>query len=253
MKRDQVFEFFRRLAEDNPSPTTELEYRNPYTLLVAVVLSAQATDASVNIATRPLFEHVQTPEQMVALGEDRVRDAIKTIGLFNTKAKNVIALSEALIRDHGSQVPGTREDLEKLPGVGRKTANVVLNTAFNQETFAVDTHIFRVCNRTGLAPGKDPLQVELKLEKVVPQPFRLNAHHWLILHGRYICKARKPECWRCPVIDLCRYQPKTPAPGVKPTASRTASPGRSAARTGKAQMPRPPSAGRSRPRPTRLP
>ena len=213
VKRDQVFEFFRRLAEENPSPTTELEYRNPYTLLVAVVLSAQATDAGVNIATRPLFERVQRPEQMVALGEERVRDAIKTIGLFNTKAKNVIALSEALIRDHGSQVPGTREELEKLPGVGRKTANVVLNTAFNQETFAVDTHIFRVCNRTGLAPGKDPLQVELKLEKVVPQPFRLNAHHWLILHGRYICKARKPECWRCPVIDLCRYQPKTPPPG----------------------------------------
>ena len=253
MKRDQVFEFFRRLAEDNPSPTTELEYCNPYTLLVAVVLSAQATDAGVNIATRPLFEHVQRPEQMVALGEDRVRDAIKTIGLFNTKAKNVIALSEALIRDHGSQVPGTREELEKLPGVGRKTANVVLNTAFNQETFAVDTHIFRVCNRTGLAPGKDPLRVELKLEKVVPQPFRLNAHHWLILHGRYICKARKPECWRCPVIDLCRYEPKTPPPGVKPSASRTVSPGTSAARIAKGPRPRPPSAGRSRSRPTRLP
>ena len=253
MKQDQVFEFFRRLAEDNPSPTTELEYRNPYTLLVAVVLSAQATDAGVNIATRPLFEHVQTPEQMVALGEDRVRDAIKTIGLFNTKAKNVIALSEALIRDHGSQVPGTREELEKLPGVGRKTANVVLNTAFNQETFAVDTHIFRVCNRTGLAPGKDPLRVELKLEKVVPQPFRLNAHHWLILHGRYICKARKPECWRCPVIDLCRYEPKTPPPGVKPSASRSASPGTSAARIAKAPTPRPPLVGRSRSRPTRLP
>jgi endonuclease-3 len=253
VKQDQVFEFFRRLAEDDPSPTTELEYHNPYTLLVAVVLSAQATDAGVNIATRPLFEHVQTPEQMVALGEDRVRDAIKTIGLFNTKAKNVIALSEALIRDHGSQVPGTREELEKLPGVGRKTANVVLNTAFNQETFAVDTHIFRVCNRTGLAPGKDPLRVELKLDKIVPQPFRLNAHHWLILHGRYICKARKPECWRCPVIDLCRYQPKTPPPGVKPSASRSASPGTSAARIAKARTPRPPSAGRSRSRPTRLP
>ncbi len=212
MNRGQVFEFFRRLAEDNPSPTTELEYENSYTLLVAVVLSAQATDAGVNIATRPLFEHVRTPEQMVALGEERLRNAIKTIGLFNTKAKNVIALSEALIRDHSGQVPGTREELEKLPGVGRKTANVVLNTAFNEETFAVDTHIFRVCNRTGLAPGKNPLQVELKLEKVVPQPFRLNAHHWLILHGRYICKARKPECWRCPVIDLCRYRPKTAPP-----------------------------------------
>ena len=213
MKREQVFEFFRRLAEENPSPTTELEYENPYTLLVAVVLSAQATDASVNIATRPLFERVKTPEQMVALGEEQMRDAIKTIGLFNTKAKNVIALSEALIRDHGGKVPGTRAELERLPGVGRKTANVVLNTAFHEETFAVDTHIFRVCNRTGLAPGKDVLRVELKLEKVVPQPFRLNAHHWLILHGRYICKARKPECWRCPVIDLCRYEPKTPAAG----------------------------------------
>jgi len=253
VKRDEVFEFFRRLAEENPSPTTELEYENPYTLLVAVVLSAQATDASVNIATRPLFERVQTPEQMVALGEERVRDAIKTIGLFNTKAKNVIALSEALIRDHGSKVPGTREDMEKLPGVGRKTANVVLNTAFHQETFAVDTHIFRVCNRTGLAPGKDVLEVERKLEKVVPQPFRLNAHHWLILHGRYICKARKPECWRCPVIDLCRYEPKTPPPGAKPSASRTASPKTSAARTGRAPTLPTPSAGRSQSRPNRLP
>jgi len=253
VKQDQVFEFFRRLAEENPSPTTELEYQNPYTLLVAVVLSAQATDASVNIASRPLFARVRTPEQMVALGEERVRDAIKTIGLFNTKAKNVIALSEALIRDHDSQVPGRREELEMLPGVGRKTANVVLNTAFHRETFAVDTHIFRVCNRTGLAPGKDVLKVELKLEKVVPQPFRLNAHHWLILHGRYICKARKPECWRCPVIDLCRYEPKTPPPGTKPSASRTASPKPSAARTAKARTPRRPSAGRSRSRPTPLP
>ena len=209
MNREQVFEFFRRLAEENPSPTTELEYENPYTLLVAVVLSAQATDASVNIATRPVFERVKTPEQMVSLGEAKVRDAIKTIGLFNTKAKNVIALSEALIRDHGSKVPGTREELEKLPGVGRKTANVVLNTAFHEETFAVDTHIFRVCNRTGLAPGKDVLKVELKLEKVVPQPFRLNAHHWLILHGRYICKARKPDCPACVVRDLCAYPDKT--------------------------------------------
>jgi endonuclease-3 len=207
--RDQIFEFFRRLAEENPSPTTELEYSNPYTLLVAVVLSAQATDAGVNIATRPLFKRVQTPEQMVALGEEGVREAIKTIGLFNTKAKNVVALSEALIRDHGSQVPGTREELEKLPGVGRKTANVLLNTAFHQETFAVDTHIFRVGNRTGLAPGKDVLQVELKLEKIVPQPFRLNAHHWLILHGRYICKARKPDCPACTVRDLCAFPDKT--------------------------------------------
>ena len=257
MKREQVFEFFRRLADENPSPTTELEYDNPYTLLVAVVLSAQATDASVNIATRPLFEHVKTPEQMVGLGEERLREAIKTIGLFNTKAKNVIALSEALIRDHRSQVPRTREELEKLPGVGRKTANVVLNTAFGEETFAVDTHIFRVCNRTGLAPGKDVLQVELKLEKVVPRPFRLNGHHWLILHGRYICKARLPECWRCPVIDLCRYKPKTLPPDerakAKSSAARSASRGRSAARTAKGPKPRTPSAGRSRARPSRLP
>ena len=212
MKRDQVFEFFRRLAEGNPAPATELEYTNPYTLLVAVVLSAQATDASVNIATRPLFAKVSAPEQMVALGEESVRHAIKTIGLFNTKAKNVIALSEALIRDHGSQVPRTREELEKLPGVGRKTANVVLNTAFGEETFAVDTHIFRVGNRTGLAPGKTPLEVELRLQKQVPQPFRRDAHHWLILHGRYTCKARRPECWRCPVVDLCRFKPKNLVP-----------------------------------------
>ncbi len=223
MKTADVFEFFRRLAEDNPSPVTELEYENPYTLLVAVVLSAQATDASVNIATRGLFSEAQTPEQMVGLGEEVVRERIKTIGLFNTKAKNVIALSQALIRDHGSEVPRTREELEKLPGVGRKTANVVLNTAFGEETFAVDTHLFRVGNRTRLAPGKTPLEVELKLEKKVPQPFRRDAHHWLILHGRYTCKARKPECWRCPVIDLCPYQPKTPPP-AKPSAARTAIP-----------------------------
>ncbi|MDQ3247233.1 MAG: endonuclease III [Pseudomonadota bacterium] len=223
MKTADVFEFFRRLAEDNPSPVTELEYENPYTLLVAVVLSAQATDASVNIATRGLFSEAQTPEQMVGLGEEVVRERIKTIGLFNTKAKNVIALSQALIRDHGSEVPRTREELEKLPGVGRKTANVVLNTAFGEETFAVDTHLFRVGNRTRLAPGKTPLEVELTLEKKVPQPFRRDAHHWLILHGRYTCKARKPECWHCPVIDLCPYQPKTPPP-AKPSAARTAIP-----------------------------
>ena len=222
MTRDQVFEFYRRLAEANPSPTTELEYTNPYTLLVAVVLSAQATDVGVNLATRNLFAHVSTPEQMVALGEESLRDQIKTIGLFNTKAKNVIALSEALIRDHGSKVPTTREQLEQLPGVGRKTANVVLNTAFGEETFAVDTHIFRVGNRTGLAPGKTPLEVELKLDKITPQPFRRDAHHWLILHGRYICKARLPLCYKCPVIDLCRYRPKTPPP--KSSDDRTATP-----------------------------
>ena len=212
MTRKQVFEFFRRLAEANPAPTTELESTNPYQLLVAVVLSPQATDASVNIATRPLFERIKSPRQMVDLGEERLREAIKTIGLFNTKAKNVIALSQALIRDHGGDVPRTREALQALPGVGRKTANVVLNTAFGEETFAVDTHVFRVCNRTGLAPGKTVDAVEARLETIVPQPFRRDAHHWLILHGRYTCKARRPECWRCPVIDLCRYEPKSEAP-----------------------------------------
>ena len=212
MTREQVFEFFRRLAEANPSPTTELEYTNPYTLLVAVVLSAQATDASVNIACRPLFQRIKNPRQMMDFGENALRDAIKTIGLFNTKAKNVIALSQVLIERFGGEVPRTREELEMLPGVGRKTANVVLNTAFGQEAFAVDTHVFRVCNRTGLAPGKTPEEVEAKLDRIVPQPFRRDAHHWLILHGRYTCKARLPECWRCPVIDLCRYKPKTPFP-----------------------------------------
>ena len=249
MKRDDVFEFFRRLAEANPAPTTELESTNPYQLLVAVVLSAQATDASVNSATRPLFEHIETPLQMVDFGEDRLRDAIKTIGLFNTKAKNVIALSEALIRDHGGEVPRTRDELQALPGVGRKTANVVLNTAFGEETFAVDTHVFRVCNRTGLAPGKTVDAVEAKLERIVPQPFRRDAHHWLILHGRYTCKARLPECWRCPVIDLCRYRPKTLAPSARP--ARTASRGSSATRTATGRTASTRSANRSRSRPSR--
>ena len=212
MKRADIFEFFRRLAEANPSPETELEYVNDYTLLVAVALSAQATDAGVNKATRALFAKVTTPEQMVALGEAGLKQHIKTIGLFNTKAKNVIALSEALITDHGGKVPADRDALEKLPGVGRKTANVIMNTAFGQETFAVDTHIFRVCNRTKLAPGKTVLAVEKGLEKHVHGPFRLGAHHWLILHGRYVCKARRPECWRCAVADLCPFKPKTPAP-----------------------------------------
>jgi endonuclease-3 len=212
VKKDEVFEFFRRLAEDNPSPTTELKSGNAYQLLVAVVLSAQATDASVNIACKPLFAKVKTPKQMITLGEDALRDQIKTIGLFNTKAKNVIALSQALIDNFGGEVPRTREELQSLPGVGRKTANVVLNTAFGEETFAVDTHVFRVGNRTGLAPGKTPDEVEAKLEKIVPQPFRRDAHHWMILHGRYTCKARTPECWRCVVVDLCRYKPKTPPP-----------------------------------------
>ncbi|MDQ0248411.1 endonuclease-3 [Sphingomonas kyeonggiensis] len=219
MKREDVFEFFSRLAADNPHPETELESVNDYTLLVAVVLSAQATDAGVNKATRALFREVDTPAKMVALGEEGLKQHIKTIGLFNTKAKNVIALSEALIRDHGGAVPNDREALEQLPGVGRKTANVVMNVAFGAETFAVDTHIFRVGNRTKLAPGKTVLAVEKKLEKVVPQPFRLHAHHWLILHGRYTCKARTPECWRCVVEDLCPYKPKTPAPKKPKTDS----------------------------------
>ena len=253
MTRAQVFEFFRRLAEANPSPTTELNSNNPYQLLVAVVLSAQATDAGVNIATRPLFERIKTPRQMVDFGEDALREAIKTIGLFNTKSKNVIALSQALIDRFGGKVPRTREELQSLPGVGRKTANVVLNTAFGEETFAVDTHVFRVCNRTGLAPGKTPDQVEARLDKIVPQPFRRNAHHWLILHGRYICKARTPECWRCPVTDLCRYTPKTPAPGVRPNGARTSSRARSATRIAKGRIVSKRTANRSRSRPSRLP
>lgn len=212
MKKADVVEFYHRLADANPHPETELEFRNPYTLVVAVALSAQATDVGVNKATRALFAEVDTPEKMLELGEQGLKQHIKTIGLFNTKAKNVIALSRMLVDDYGGQVPQDRTALERLPGVGRKTANVVLNVAFGQETFAVDTHIFRVCNRTGLARGKTPLAVELKLDKATPAPFRVHAHHWLILHGRYVCKARRPECWRCPVEDLCAYRPKTPAP-----------------------------------------
>ncbi len=219
MKKADIFEFFRRLAEDNPHPETELESVNDYTLLVAVVLSAQATDAGVNKATRALFAQIDTPDKMVVLGLDGLKHHIRTIGLFNTKAKNVIALSEALIADHAGQVPEDRDALEKLPGVGRKTANVVMNVAFGHETFAVDTHIFRVGNRTGLARGKTPNAVEAVLERVVPAPFRLHAHHWLILHGRYICKARRPECWRCPVADLCAFRPKTPPPVQKATTA----------------------------------
>ena len=222
MKRNDVFEFYRRLAEGDPAPQTELEYVNPYTLLVAVALSAQATDVSVNKATRGLFAEVTTPQAMLDLGEEALRSRIKTIGLFNTKARNVIAAARALVERHGGEVPRDRGSLETLPGVGRKTANVVLNVAFGEPTIAVDTHIFRVANRTGLARGKTPLDVELGLEKVTPDAFRTHAHHWLILHGRYICKARTPECWRCPVIDLCAYRPKTPAPksrrNVAPTA-----------------------------------
>ncbi|GAA0737502.1 endonuclease III [Sphingomonas japonica] len=214
MKKADVVEFYARLAQDNPHPETELVSDNVFQLLVAVVLSAQSTDAGVNRATRALFAEVGTPEQMVALGEEALRQHIRTIGLFNTKAKNVIALSAALIADHGGTVPADRDALEALPGVGRKTANVVMNTAFGAETFAVDTHIFRVCNRTGLARGKTVLAVEKALDKATPQPFRLHAHHWLILHGRYVCKARTPECWRCSVADLCVFKPKTPQPAA---------------------------------------
>ncbi|MCD2323427.1 endonuclease III [Sphingomonas sp. IC-56] len=220
MKKADVVQFFARLAEDNPHPETELEYVNAFTLLVAVVLSAQMTDAGVNKATRRLFAEADTPEKMAALGEDALKDHLKTINFYNTKARNVLALSRALIERHGSEIPADRELLEALPGVGRKTANVVLNSAFGRETFAVDTHIFRVCNRTRLAPGKTPLAVELKLEKAVPQPFRLHAHHWLILHGRYTCKARTPECWRCVVADLCPFKPKTPPPEARKARKR---------------------------------
>ena len=203
-----IYEIFSRFRATEPEPKGELEHVNAYTLLVAVALSAQATDAGVNKATRALFQKVKTPQEMLDLGLDGLIEHIKTIGLFNSKAKNVIALSQLLIDDYDGEVPDTREDLVRLPGVGRKTANVVLNCWFKQETFAVDTHILRVGNRTGLAKGKTPEQVEAKLEKRVPQPFRLHAHHWLILHGRYTCKARTPECWRCQLTDLCSYRKK---------------------------------------------
>jgi len=209
MKKADIEEFFRRLEAGNPNPRGELEYINPYTLLVAVVLSAQATDVGVNKATGPLFAVADTPHKMLALGEAKLRDYIKTIGLFNTKAKNVVGLSRILLDEHGGEVPRDRAALEKLPGVGRKTANVVLNIAFAEPTIAVDTHIFRVGNRTGLAPGKTVLDVERKLEKAVPAKYKLHAHHWLILHGRYVCKARKPDCPACVVNDLCAYKAKT--------------------------------------------
>jgi endonuclease III len=211
LKPDQIAEMFRRFAAADPDPRGELDYINPFTLLVAVVLSAQATDVGVNRATKPLFEIADTPEKMLELGEPSLRDYIRTIGLYRMKAKNVIGLSEALIEKHGSKVPCEREALEALPGVGRKTANVVMNIAFGEPTIAVDTHIFRVGNRTGLAPGATPLEVEMKLLKAVPEAFRLHAHHWLILHGRYICKARKPECWHCLISDICLFRPKTVA------------------------------------------
>ncbi len=214
--KEKAAAIYARLAETMPEPKTELEYVNPYTLLVAVALSAQATDKGVNKATRGLFAQADTPAAMVALGEDRVREHIKTIGLFRNKAKNVIALSQMLIEEHGGQVPADRDALTKLPGVGRKTANVVLNEAFGQPTIAVDTHIFRVSNRTKLGPGDTPDAVEERLEAITPAAFKQAAHHWLILHGRYVCKARTPECWRCAIADLCGYKPKTPNPADVP-------------------------------------
>ncbi|MGR9585039.1 endonuclease III [Pandoraea sputorum] len=208
-KRRALFETLQQL---NPTPTTELEYTSPFELLIAVLLSAQATDVSVNKATRKLYAVANTPAKMIALGEAGVSDFIKTIGLYRTKAKNVIATCQLLLDKHAGEVPRSRDALEALPGVGRKTANVVLNTAFGEDTIAVDTHIFRVANRTGLAPGKDPLAVELALERLTPREFKRDAHHWLILHGRYVCKARKPECWHCAIEPLCDFRPKTPAP-----------------------------------------
>jgi len=209
MKKQDIIEFFKRLKAANPDPEGELDYVNDYTLLIAVVLSAQATDVGVNKATKELFKIVDTPEAMVALGLEGLIQHIKTIGLYNSKAKNVIALSEILIEQHNSQVPQTREELVKLPGVGRKTANVVLNIAFGQSTIAVDTHIFRLSNRTGLAPAPTVEKVEAKLEKVIPAIYKRDSHHWLILHGRYVCKARKPDCAACIVYDLCGYKDKT--------------------------------------------
>ena len=208
MKGADIDEFFRRFEAAKPAPKGELDYINPYTLLVAVVLSAQATDVAVNKATKALFAIADTPAKMVALGEAKLRRYIKTIGLFNTKARNVIRLSAILIAEHGGEVPDDRQALEALPGVGRKTASVVLNSAFGAPTIAVDTHVFRVSNRTGLAPGKTPLEVENKLARVVPKRMRRHAHHWLILHGRYVCLARKPKCPECVVEDLCRFEGK---------------------------------------------
>lgn len=212
MTRAAAAELFRRLAEQAPEPKTELHYTNDFTLLVAVVLSAQATDAGVNKATPALFAAADTPEKMAALGEEKIGNYVKTIGLWRAKAKNVAALSRKLVEEFGGKTPADRDALEQLPGVGRKTANVVCNVAFGQPTIAVDTHIFRVANRTGLAPGKTPLAVELGLEKITPPEFLQGAHHWLILHGRYVCKARKPECWRCVISNLCAFKEKTPPP-----------------------------------------
>lgn len=212
LNRAQIAEIYDRLARENPEPRTELNYSNPYTLVVAVALSAQATDVGVNRATRTLFEKADNPQDMLALGEDVVRDHIKTIGLYRNKAKNVIKLSKMILDEFDGKVPTNRDDLQKLPGVGRKTANVVLNEAFGQPTMAVDTHIFRVANRTGMAPGKDPVEVELNLLRVTPEHFLMGAHHWVLLHGRYTCLARTPKCYDCRIRDLCKYRPKTPDP-----------------------------------------
>jgi endonuclease III len=208
----EIDEVFRRLHDLDPHPKTELSYKDPFTLLVAVILSAQATDASVNRATPDLFCIADTPEKLATLGQAGLEDKIKTIGLYRNKAKNLIAMANKLVAVHGGKVPENREALMTLPGVGRKTANVVLNTAFGLNTIGIDTHAFRVANRTGLAPGRTPLEVELKLERIVPERYKHNAHHWLILHGRYVCKARKPECWRCIIADICVFKPKTPPP-----------------------------------------
>lgn len=218
LRREEVEAIFATFARIEPEPKGELDYVNAFTLLVAVVLSAQATDSGVNKATKRLFELAPSPAAMVALGVEEIEAQIRTIGLFRTKARNVFALSQQLLERHGGDVPHDREALEALPGVGRKTANVVLNIWFKEPTIAVDTHLFRVGNRTGLAPGATPLAVEQALLKAVPQPYLLHAHHWLILHGRYLCKARKPECWRCPIAQWCRFEPKTPAPGTKAQA-----------------------------------
>lgn len=248
MTKADAERFFALLAKDRPDPTTELDFINPYTLLVAVVLSAQATDAGVNRATEPLFRVADTPQKILALGEAKLTDYIRTIGLFRTKARNVMALSRMLVEQHGGQVPHSREALEALPGVGRKTANVVLNVAFGEPTIAVDTHIFRVANRTGLAPGKTPLEVEQGLERIVPERFRRGAHHWLILHGRYVCVARKPRCEVCVVNALCAYPAKTTnaaAPAVKRARARPSS--------RKVPAPVPAASKRRAPRPARRP
>jgi len=214
MAREKAYALFEVLSKERPDPRTELDFVNPYTLVVAVALSAQATDVGVNKATAELFKVADTPEKMLALGLEGVEQHIRTIGLWRNKAKNVIALSRMILDEFGGEVPQTRDELTRLPGVGRKTANVVLNEAFGQPTIAVDTHIFRVSNRTGLAPGKDPDEVEQSLERVTPGDFKRGAHHWLILHGRYVCKARKPECWHCAIAEFCRYKPKTPDPAT---------------------------------------